>query len=299
MEFKRNLLAKYKNGNYIVYLYDDGTKIRKNNLTELIPEFPESFDLKITNYCEMNCPMCHEMSNINGKHSDIMNEKFIETIHPGTEVAIGGGMVTSHPDLENFLIKLKNLRIFPSITVHQEEYKKNEEFIQSLIDRKLIYGIGVSIKTLDYDLFERIIRNPNVVIHTIAGYTSLGIFDYLRDINAKILILGFKNWGRGEIYLEEHPEIKQSIKDLENDLFNSGKKQFKVLSFDNLALAQLNVKNHVSDKIWNLFYQKEDGYATMYIDAVERKYALNSTSQKRYNIEDLSIDEMFNNIKLK
>lgn len=296
---KRRLLARYQNGNYMVSLYNDGTKIRENNLNELIPEFPESFDLKITNYCEMGCPMCHEMSDTGGKHADIMNEKFIETMHPGTEVALGGGMVTSHPDLEQFLIKLKKLKLYPSITVHQEEYKKNKEFIQSLIDRRLVYGIGVSIKTLDTDFFEEITQNPNVVIHTIAGYTSLGIFEYLRSINAKVLILGFKNWGRGEIYLEEHPEIKQSIKNLEKDLFESGKKQFKVLSFDNLSLAQLNVRNHVPNELWEQFYQGDDGYVTMYIDAVERKYALNSTSPKRYDIGNLSIDEMFNNIKLK
>ena len=294
----KKLLAKYRNGNYDVYLYDDGTKIRKNDLDELIPEFPESFDLKITNYCEMNCPMCHEMSNTLGKHSDVLNEKFIETMHPGTEVAIGGGMVTSYPDLEQFLIKLKKLKVFPSITVHQEEYKRNKEFIKSLIDRKLIWGLGVSIKTLDTDLIDEIIKYDNSVIHTIAGYTSLGIFQYLRDVNAKILVLGFKNWGRGEIYLEEHPEIKQSNKRLEDELFNSDK-QFKVLSFDNLALAQLNVKDHIPEEVWNMFYQGNDGYATMYIDAVERSYGLNSTSPNRYAIGDLTIDEMFNNIKLK
>lgn len=295
----RRLLTKYQNGNYQVRLYNDGTKIRENNLDKLIPEFPESFDLKITNYCEMNCPMCHEMSGINGKHSDILNEKFIETLHPGTEVAIGGGMVTSHPDLEQFLIKLKSLKVYPSITIHQNEFRNNEEFIQSLISRRLIYGLGVSIKTLDENLIKKLVNYPHTVIHTIAGYTSLGIFEYLRNINAKILILGFKNFGRGEIYLEEHPEIKQSIKELEIDLFKSGKRQFRTLSFDNLSLAQLNVKDHVSEEDWNNFYQGDDGYATMYIDAVERKYALNSTSSNRYNIGDLSVDDMFNNIRIK
>ena len=294
----KKLLAKYQNGNYTVRLYDDGTKIRENDLDNLIAEFPESFDLKITNYCEMGCPMCHEMSDRSGKHSDILNEKFIETIHPGTEVAIGGGMVTSHPNLEEFLIKLKKLKVFPSITVHQEEYKKNREFIKSLIDRKLIWGLGVSFKTIDDKLWEEITSYQNSVAHVIAGYHSIGILEFLRNINAKVLVLGFKNWGRGNLYLDEHPEImKTNLKEFEDELFDQSKKPFKVLSFDNLALSQLNVSNHVDKSVWDECYMGNDGNANLYIDAVERKYALNSTSPKRFPIENLSVAEMFQNIR--
>ena len=51
---QKNILASYKNGNYHVLLYEDGTKIRYNNLETLIPDFPESFDMKISNYCPFN-----------------------------------------------------------------------------------------------------------------------------------------------------------------------------------------------------------------------------------------------------
>lgn len=47
----RNLLAKYRNGNYNVMLFEDGTKIRFNDKDCLIPEFVESMDMKISNYC--------------------------------------------------------------------------------------------------------------------------------------------------------------------------------------------------------------------------------------------------------
>lgn len=52
------LLAKYKNGNYIVRLFDDGTKIRMNNLDNLTPNFAESIDLEITSVCNGNCGYC-------------------------------------------------------------------------------------------------------------------------------------------------------------------------------------------------------------------------------------------------
>ena len=84
--------VKYRNGNYDVILnLENGTKIRRNDLDSLIPEYPESMDVKITNRCQHNCAMCHENSTKDGVHGDIMNAKFIDTLHPYTELAIGGG----------------------------------------------------------------------------------------------------------------------------------------------------------------------------------------------------------------
>ena len=47
-------IAKYKNGNYYVRLFDDGTKERFTLEDEFIPSFPESIDLKITDYCDVS-----------------------------------------------------------------------------------------------------------------------------------------------------------------------------------------------------------------------------------------------------
>ena len=72
------LLNRYKDGNIKVEIFDDGTRIidipdgEKPDL-----QFPLSMDFKITNWCDQMCPMCHEMSNPEGKHGDIMNLKFI------------------------------------------------------------------------------------------------------------------------------------------------------------------------------------------------------------------------------
>lgn len=68
---KKELLAKYKNGNYYVKLYDDGTKIKYNNLDNFIPEFAESMDITITTKCDGHCSYCFdedtEVSTPNGK----------------------------------------------------------------------------------------------------------------------------------------------------------------------------------------------------------------------------------------
>ena len=110
------ILGTYKNGNYRVIILSDGTKIRYNKEAKLIPSIPESMDIKITNYCDIGCPMCHENSTIAGSHGDILNASFIDMLHPFTELAIGGGNPLSHPDLIPFLQKCKSLKLIPSIS---------------------------------------------------------------------------------------------------------------------------------------------------------------------------------------
>ena len=53
-----NLIGKYKNGNYTVMLFEDGTKVRYNDLDNLTPSFAESMDVKLTDKCSVGCPFC-------------------------------------------------------------------------------------------------------------------------------------------------------------------------------------------------------------------------------------------------
>jgi hypothetical protein len=75
--------------------------------------------------------------------------------------------------------------------------------------------------------------------------------------------------------------------------------KFNVVSFDNLAIEQLNVKSLLSQEEWDEFYAGDDGTHTYYIDMVERKFAKSSTADfdKRYDLLD-SVDDMFNKIRL-
>ena len=86
-------LSIYRNGNYDVYLFDDGTKIRHRpdevpDDQQMIPAFPESIDLKISNRCDIGCPQCHEKSVPNGELADL-NDPILNTLQAGTELAIG------------------------------------------------------------------------------------------------------------------------------------------------------------------------------------------------------------------
>lgn len=133
---------KYINGNYVVkFNTENGTKIRETEDDDFIAEFPENMDVKITNQCDMGCPMCHENSTVDGLHGDILNPQFINTLRPYTEMAIGGGNPLAHPDLIPFLEKLKERKVIANMTVNQVHFEKSQDVVRKLVDDGLINGL--------------------------------------------------------------------------------------------------------------------------------------------------------------
>lgn len=291
-------MTSYINGNYQVWLdLDDGTMIRYTPDDELKPQFPDSMDIKITNCCEgVNgrvCSWCHEKSTPKGQHGNIMSKSFIDKLHPYTQLALGGGNVLLHPDFEDFLFKCQDLRLVPSITVHQEHLMAHRNYIKALCKHKLIYGLGVSL-TKPTGYFSNCLKHfPTAVIHVITGVNTVEQLRQMAGWNFKILILGYKNFGRGIEYGSKHQDtIAANIKELNEALPQMiEEKWFDNISFDNLALEQLDVKSLLSPEQWERFYMGKDGTSTMYIDMVNKEFAKSSTSSKRYplldNIEDM------------
>ena len=288
------LLGRYQNGNYTTLIFSDGTKIRQTEDDEFRPAFAENCDIKITNMCDMNCPMCHENSTIDGKHGDL-NMKFLETLHPYTELAIGGGAAQMHPGLVPFLEKLQKQKVIANLTVNQKHFEENIDFLKDLCDKKLIYGLGVSLTRADKDFVDKIKLFPTAVVHTINGMLSKEQIDVLKDNDLKMLILGFKNFRRGSAYLAANGSKIEAKQKYLYDNLGELTKHFNLISFDNLALEQLNVRRLLTDKEWEQFYMGDDGTMTFYIDLVNKQFASSSISTKRYPITD-SIDDMFKTV---
>lgn len=288
-----NLIGVYKNGNYDVSIFDDGTKIRENNSDFFEPSFPESMDAKITDFCNLNCPFCHENSSEKGLHGNILQSDFINTLRPFTEIALGGGNTISHPDLIPFLKKLKAKNVFASITVNQVHFEKNQELLSYLRDEELIRGLGVSVMRVSDNLISLLKKYPNAVLHVINGVVDLSNLAKLYNKNLKLLILGYKMFRRGKDYYSESVEKN---KQLMYDNLGEILKRFSVVSFDNLAIKQLEVKRFLSDEEWNEFYMGDDGKYTMYIDMVKQEFAKSSTSTKRHGLLPNVVD-MFNVVR--
>lgn len=293
------IFGSYKNNDYTCTMFLDGTKIRWNDKDSFNPIKPESIDLKITNRCDMACNMCHENSTPDGKHGDILNLPFIDTMFPYSEVAIGGGNPLTHPDLIEFLEHLKERKIIASMTVNQMHFMQNIDLLKELTDNKLIYGLGISyIGGRHSNCIEAIKQFPNAVVHVINGIVHMDGLEALANNDLKILVLGYKEFRRGKTLYDECGSqinyLKAQFYNMLPKIVNDG--WFKCISFDNLAIKQLEPKRLMSDKDYKEFYLGDDGSFTMYVDAVNRQFAKSSVSTERYDLMD-DIADMFKIVK--
>lgn len=314
------LLKGYENGNHIVRIFDDGTKIKetghfeavnlpgkKGGFKKWVPsdedhftyDFPENADIKITDYCDAGCAYCHENSTIKGVHGDLRRiEKTLDSLHAGTEMAVGGGNALAHPDLIWFLEKLKSKGVLANITINQKHLRPYKDLICKLVAENLVHGIGISLVDSsnkdDFDFIDTL--GNNVVIHTIAGVLDEKDFEVLKG--RKILILGYKNLRRGSSFLEkDFVNINHRMDMLRDVWLHQLRKDCKVVSFDCLAIEQLDPKKtlNISQEAWDTLFQgadtdvkDKDGNitcATMYIDVPNMTVARMSTAalDKRYS----------------
>lgn len=294
-----NILGTYKNGNYNVTIYSDGTKVRENNLDNLTPAFAENCDITITHKCDGGCEFCYMGCTPGGRHGDILNYKFLDTLHEYQEIAINGNDL-SHPDLIPFLEKLKEKKVIANMTVNQIHFERCQDMIKDLIDKKLIYGLGVSLREPTDEFIALIKQYPNAVIHTINGVTTLEDYKALAHNDLKILILGYKELQRGVEYMDSHhlsiAQAQSELYDMLGKIVKDG--WFEVVSFDNLAIKQLDVKRLLNEEEWSEFFMGRDTEFTFYLDLVEGKFAGNSLApeDERYDILD-NIDDMFQKIR--
>lgn len=283
----------YQNGNCTVSLYRDGRKVREwPDGEEPKPEFPESVDLKITNYCTVGCPYCHESSTPKGQHADWAQIRSrLMGLPAGVEIAIGGGDPMSHPDLGRLLSHLRQRGLVPNLTVHTIQARENQFYLKELQETEFIFGVGVSDPKRCLQLLGRF-PLKNVVCHAIVGVHQAEDVGALLMVGQNVLLLGYKRYGFGVDYCLAPPYI-WPWKSAVVELLRIGK---GILSFDNLALEQLGVKELVPPELWQRHYMGDDGQFTMYYDAVAQQYAKSSTSE-RLDGAGMTIREMFQQLK--
>ena len=269
------VIANYQNGNVNVKLFDDGTRIMRTEDDDFQFDFPVSMDVTITKNCDGNCPYCYMGCTSDGDHGDILNAKFLNTLHAGTEMAINLNSC-NHPQLLPFLQRMKDKGIVVNGSINQAHFMRYHNMLKRLCDNRLIWGLGVSLQKPTAEFIRIVKEFPNAIIHVINGIFDADDIEMLRDNNLKILILGYKQLGRGDDYLAENEVAigmrQRYLKAVLPTLFN----HFAAVSFDNLAIDQLGVKEILSPSDWETFYQGDEGSCTMYIDLVEGKFGVSS-----------------------
>jgi len=290
---KSQLLYEYKNGNYTVRLYSDGTKIRTTMEDDFVPSFPESMDINISNKCSNNCPFCYINASEKGEHGDL-ELPFFNTIPKGVEIAIN---YADHPGLPAFLDKMKEQGAVVNITVNQKDLIKDGvlDFLINAQNEKKIYGIGVSAISYSLELASALSKLKNVVLHLVLGVVSFDDIESWKNQNRKVLFLGYKTKGRGVEY--KTSDVYLNINEVKNR-YDEMSKWFNVLCFDNLALDQIDVKSKVPSDRWENLFLGDDGQFSFYIDTVSKTFNIssNTSDETKMSINGMTVKEMFDKI---
>lgn len=275
-----NFPHSYTNGNAEITITSDGSRII-NYSDELALEYPLNIDVRLSEQCPfgMNektgkavCSFCHESATTNGKSASMTDiyelTRLFDVLPKGTEIAVGINQFT--PEVYQFLTTCKNKGLIVNATVNQGHIKKNLTVIERYITLGLINGLGISYRPFSEPIPQSLLNYKNTVVHVITGINTLEEVQKLYWLGVKkILILGEKdfgfNLGKVKLVSDSHVTWYRGL----YKLF----KLFDVVSFDNLALEQLNVKRYVKD--WDTMYQGEYSF---YINAVTKTFVPSSRS---------------------
>lgn len=293
-------MNKYINGNSIVELFEDGTRVIQFE-DQLQLDYPLNIDIRVSSKCAFGynpktgkafCDFCHESARTDGNECDYekLKEKLIG-LPRGIELAIGANNITLN--LVGFISWCKLNGYIVNLTVNQGHVRRDSSYLYTLIDRQLIKGLGVSHRSsLKWDIPDFILNYKNTVFHVIAGIDSIDDVLSLKDKGVKkVLVLGEKNFGFNEgkvdLTTRNHREWYWWV----GKMFDT----FDVTSFDNLALEQLNMKRFFSDENWEIFNQGEHSF---YLNAVEQYFAPSSRSNVKTDWNMYSLKEYFHNLEL-
>ena len=195
-------ISEYKNGNALISIYDDGTRIIKFE-NELKLEYPLNIDIRVSTQCSFGkkpdgssgfCTFCHESAKVNGIECNYekLKEK-LNDLPQGIELAIGCNNMTV--GLKNFIIWCSfNKKYICNVTINQGHTSKNWGLIEVLINQGYIKGLGISYRSsLKWNVPQSILDYQNTVFHVIAGIDDIDDIKelYNKGVN-KILILGEK-----------------------------------------------------------------------------------------------------------
>lgn len=293
-------MIEYQNGNAKVSINESGTRMIEYE-NDLNLDFPLNIDIRVMNKCAFGynpktkkafCTFCHESARTDGNECDYEILKYrlkSSSLPAGIELAIGANEITE--PLVEFLQWAFYEGFICNLTINQGHLKRDSDRLKSLIKNDYIKGLGVSYRSgLKFTVPQFVLDYEHTVFHVISGIDDIMDVLSLNDFGVKkILVLGEKDFGfnKGKVDLntQRHKHWYWWI----------GKciETFELVSFDNLALEQLNVKRlFVSD-----FETFDQGEHSFYINAVDGYLAPSSRNDNKTYWDGIDLREYFCSIK--
>jgi hypothetical protein len=289
------VIAEYKNGNSNIKLFKDGTRIIEYD-DVLNLDYPLNLDIRVSTKCQFGfnpktgksfCSFCHESARTDGVDCDYeaLKGKLVD-LPKGIELAIGCNKMTA--GLKDFIVWCDTKGYIVNLTINQGHIKRDFKPLYELIENGLVKGVGISYRSgVKFDVPKEILDYDNTVFHVICGIDTFDEVVALKELGVKkLLVLGEKdfgfNLGNVDLSSRNHREWYWWV----HKLFSV----FDVVSFDNLALQQLNVKRFFSDENWDVFNQSEHSF---YINAVDQTMSPSSRSPEKVDWNAMSVQEYF------
>ncbi len=295
MKMNEEILYQYTNGNSLVTIKTNGTREIETQDDDFAFHYPLNIDLKVTNKCLVgNCAFCHEASSPTGLEAPFKNFEFLKSWKTNGEVALGGGQLTSYDKLDELLQLIKDCKLIANATFHDKEILNDFDRIKKYQEDGLLHGIGVSLHNPSDKLAEYINSLDNVVIHIINGIFTENHLNWIKENikKPKLLILAYKHFRKGNDYYDVMNKTVDKNQKWLYDRLPRLIHEMYVVSFDNAAIEQLDVKRLLTDKEFEEFYQGDETVGSFYVDAVNGLFAPNSTHTSREPIMD-DIHDMF------
>lgn len=271
---------------WTLFDYNSGKKIRlsfhdgKNTLAS----FPELVDVKITNRCSHDCAFCYQNSSKNGLHcsvDDIIRLKYLLEEMEVFEISLGGGEPLQHPKFDYIINVLTNGNFAVNFTTKEKGWLNNTKLTNNILrkikgiafsinDSDDVRDLGYMLKNYEYDTEITI----NVIDKLYSKYDFLNICKECARNNFRLMILGYKEYGRGKEYdrLYDDYHWYDVLKD--ELYFGSVGVDTLIVQQDYNALHELGVDD--------VLFTKNEGFHSCYIDLIDKYIAPSSFTDEKY-----------------
>lgn len=240
-----------KNGNYYLNIGHTASGMRYSqrlvpedmDASDIIPEFPELVDLKITNACSAGCAWCYQDSRheVRDARTNLdFAKSLIDQLPSYVELAIGGGDVMELDDeylselfdmsarfpSRNFTINIKSITMIVNAVNHPNEHK-----LKACFDHASAIGISVN-NHVEVNNMITFAKKLNLDISKVCFHIIPDIMRFeevektlitIKNAGLGCLLLGYKSFGRGITYQKKVTNHDvQSIQDLIKRFVNQG-----------------------------------------------------------------------------